>query len=92
MTTSSEPTTLPEYANNPFIRALPPLLSAKECLETLASRPEFKDEERTYPAHIRAHCLQRLNHYLEPLEQHLQLEMIFSTLIRQGYLGRNPRD
>ncbi len=79
---------LPEY-DNPMIERLPPLLSQEEALGALANPPAFHPDERHYPAHIRAHCIQRLAHYFEPLDQHLQLEAMFAALIRQGYVGRS---
>jgi len=86
----SIPITLPEYANNPFITALPPLLSKLEQLEALAVKPMYDAKERLYPAHLRKHCLLRLGRYFEPLERQLQLAERFGILLRQGYIGRNP--
>jgi hypothetical protein len=86
----SIPITLPEYANNPFITALPPLLSKLEQLDALAVKPMYDAKERLYPAHLRKHCLLRLGRYFEPLERQLQLAERFGILLRQGYIGRNP--
>ncbi|WP_448208589.1 ATP-binding protein [Azospirillum sp. sgz302134] len=85
-----EPITLPEYRDNPFINRLPPILSAAEALERLTDLPAFDEAERRYPAHLRAHCVQRLGRYFDPLDRHILLESRFSMLVRQGYLGRNP--
>ncbi|WP_200478942.1 isocitrate lyase/phosphoenolpyruvate mutase family protein [Azospirillum brasilense] len=87
---ADEPATLPEYRDNPFISALPPILSTVEALERLTDLPRFDESERRYPAHLRAHCVQRLGRYFDPLDRHLLLESRFSMLVRQGYLGRNP--
>lgn len=81
---------LPEYQSNPFIAKLPPLLSQREVLSALASRPEFQARERNYPAQIRKHCIMRLSRYFEPLERQFQLAERFGMLLRQGYIGRNP--
>ncbi|MDD2869927.1 hypothetical protein [Neomegalonema sp.] len=81
---------LPEYAANPFIARLPPPLSVEAALAALTDLPSFNAEERLYPAHLRAHCIQRLGQYFEPLIRHLTLEQRIGLLIRQGYLGRNP--
>lgn len=86
----SIPITLPEYANNPFIMALPPLLSKLKQLEALAVKPMYDAKERLYPAYLRKHCLLRLGRYFEPLERQLQLAERFGILLRQGYIGRNP--
>ncbi|ACH84987.1 MULTISPECIES: ATP-binding protein [Acidithiobacillus] len=90
MTTRDDVTDLPEYRDNPFIAQLPPLLSAREALRTMAAPPIFNEKERGYAAHLRAHCVLRLKNYFEPLENHLQLEAKFGMLLRQGYLSRNP--
>ena len=92
MTTDSDDgsITLPEYRDNPFINCLPPILPATEALRRLTDLPRFDEAERHYPAHLRAHCVQRLGHYFDPLDRHLLLESRFSMLVRQGYIGRNP--
>lgn len=82
--------TLPEYRDNPFISTLPPILSVADALRQLTELPSFDEGERHYPAHLRAHCVQRLSRYFDPLDRHLTLESRFSMLIRQGYIGRNP--
>jgi len=81
---------LPEYECNPFIAKLPPLLSQQEVLNNLASRPNFQERERGYPAQIRKHCIMRLGRYFEPLERQFQLAERFGMLLRQGYIGRDP--
>jgi hypothetical protein len=86
----SIPITLPEYANNPFIDSLPPLLTKLEQLKALEVKPMYDAKERLYPAHLRKHCLLRLGRYFEPLERQLQLAERFGILLRQGYIGRNP--
>jgi hypothetical protein len=80
---------LPEYRDNPFIAALPPLWSTKETYKALALPPTFDIRERQYPDHIRPHCIMRLSRYFEPLDQHIMLSDRFGMLVRQGYVGRN---
>ncbi len=82
---------LPEYRDNPFINRLPPVLSISAALKALMDLPVYREEERLYPAHYRCHVLQRLGRHFVPLERHLQLEAGISVLIRQGYVGRNPK-
>ncbi len=81
---------LPEFSSNPFINQLPPQLSQRDALKFLSDPPYFKPEERNYPFHIRINCLYRLRRFFEPLDHHLRLETAFSTLLRQGYVSRNP--
>lgn len=94
MSKSKQPDTAPvlsEYADNPFISKLPPLRSQREYLDLLAARPAFDEWERTYPAHIRKHCIVRLVHYFEPLARQVELAERLDMLVRQGYIGRNPQ-
>lgn len=86
----SSPTSLPEYEGNPFIARLPPLLSQRQLLDSLAARPKFLEQERSYAASLRKHCIMRLGRYFEPLERQIQLADRFGMLLRQGYIGRNP--
>lgn len=90
MTNPEDETALPEYEANPFIASLPPLLPQHKVFSALASRPEFQERERRYPAQIRKHCIMRLGRYFEPLERQFQLFERFGMLLRQGYIGRNP--
>lgn len=83
---------LPEYQGNPLIEALPPVFSEREALEHTLQLPKLNPEERQLPGHIRAHAICRLfNSFFQPLPIHIELEKKISVLIRQGYLGRNPR-
>lgn len=81
---------LPEYRDNPFIAALPPLWSTLETYDRLLLKPLFDPRERQFPDHVRPHCIMRLFRYFDPLEQHLTLASRFGMLLRQGYVGRNP--
>ncbi|UTV81124.1 ATP-binding protein [Acidithiobacillus sp. YTS05] len=81
---------MPEFRDNPFINRLPPQLSQRNAWQFLSDPPEFNPEERTYPIQLRMNCLYRLRRFFEPLEHHLRLESAFSTLLRQGYVSRNP--
>ena len=83
---------LPEYRDNPLISCLPPILSQAEAFKALIDHPQFDPAERNAPDHIRLHMLQRLNHYFEPLAEHLKLESRLGLMIRQGYISRNPLD
>ncbi len=84
------PPELPEYRDNPFIAALPPLWSTTETYDRLRLLPHFDPAERQFADHVRPHCIMRLFRYFEPLEQHLTLANRFGMLLRQGYIGRNP--
>lgn len=79
-----------EYKGNPFIEAMPSILSNKDVIEKLATYPYFNEEERMCEKHIRLHIIQRIFQFFQPLPKHLELESSISRLIRQGYISRNP--
>ena len=79
-----------EYRNNPFIEALPPILSQEDVIERLSVYPSYDEKERLYDTKRRVHLTQRLYQYFQPLSLHFDLEDRFSRTIRQGYLSRNP--
>lgn len=91
MTTNETGCELPEYRDNPFIACLPPLETAADIYRRLRQPPSFDEKERQYPDHIRQHCIFRLARYFEPLEGHFELARKFDAVLRQGYIGRNPR-
>lgn len=87
------PLTLPEHRDNPFVAALPPLMSDQEVIASLSEEPYFDEGERTYPDHQRRACIMRLSrHYFKPLGRHLTLEARLAHLVREGYDGRNISD
>ncbi|PKR78151.1 transposase [Halalkalibacillus sediminis] len=81
---------LTEYQGNPFIEALPPILSIEEAYELLSYYPPYDNEERNLPVHQRLHAILRLKRVFEPLERTLELEKTFSKIIRHSYINRNP--
>ncbi|GMO01637.1 ATP-binding protein [Parageobacillus thermoglucosidasius] len=81
---------IPEYAGNPLIEALPPILSIKEAYKKMLVQPLYNESERELSEELRYQMLFRLQHFFQPVSQHLDLERRFSRLIRTGYLSRNP--
>lgn len=79
-----------EYSGNPFIEALPDILSSEEVVDELVIYPKYNNEERMLENHYRIHLTQRLFQCFQPLMVHLDLESRISRVIRQGYLARNP--
>ena len=79
-----------EYNDNPFIEALPNILSSEEVVDNLVIYPNHKDEERRLENQYRIHLTQRLFQCFQPLMIHIDLESRISRVIRQGYLARNP--
>ena len=83
-------TVLPDYAGNPLIEALPAILSADQAMKQLGHPIQFSKTEREYPAHLRLHCLKRLENLVVALPLHIRFESEISILLRGGYVSRNP--
>jgi hypothetical protein len=81
---------VPAYRNNPLIEALPPILSRAEAAAKLTLEVPYDPAIRAEDACIREHALADLNHFFQPLSQHLLLESAISRTLRFGYTGRNP--
>ncbi len=80
-----------DFAGNPWIEALPDILSPEQVIEALSSYPPMDSLERQLEPHLRIHLIpQRLSQYFQPLEQHLMLYDAISSILRSGYLDRNP--
>ncbi|NRD76569.1 ATP-binding protein [Bacillus sp. BRMEA1] len=79
-----------EYKGNPLIEALPPIYSKEEVIGKLSYYPMFDVSEREMESHHRFHLIQRLFNIFQVFPNHLILNDKIGTLIRQGYVGRNP--
>lgn len=78
------------YKHNPYIEALPPILTKEDIINRLRRRPSFSEAERSRPAEQRLHAVQKIANLVEPMCIHLELENRFSRMIRNGYMARNP--
>lgn len=81
-----------EYNGNPLIESLPKLENEKQIVRKLVSVPIYKEEEISLDSSIRLHILQRLYQLFQPLPKHIEIWNMINTLIRQGYIARNPFD
>ncbi|MBH9968631.1 AAA family ATPase [[Bacillus] enclensis] len=79
-----------EYAGNPLIEALPPIMSVFEAYEKMQCLPPYDERERELSEELRYHMLFRLQTFFQPVSKHIELERRISRLIRSGYLTRNP--
>lgn len=84
------PQELEEYENNPFIEALPPLFDTDDVIERFTFYPLIQDQDRHKKSNVRYHMIKRLKNFTQPLEIHFSIEQNLSTMIRRGYLARNP--
>jgi hypothetical protein len=81
-----------EYNDNPYIQALPPIEDNETIIRNLMMNPDFNVTDRELDSTIRLHILHRLYSLFQPLPKHIQIHNTISTLIRQGYIARNPFD
>ncbi len=85
------PQVIEDYRDNPFIEALPPIVSsATEAVKMLSVKPPYDESECELDTYYRLHCTMRLSRYFQPLYTHLDIEQRISRSIRQGYVNRNP--
>lgn len=54
--------------------------------------PDYDEEMRLLPMHLRAHAAMDLLHFFQPLPIHMRLEGMTSRVVRDSYLSRNPMD
>src|SRR5690606_35031143 len=83
---------LPEYIQNPFIEALPPIFNEDDVLDRFMVTPRISEQDKQSETNIRYHVLKRVKNFIQPLPIHFEVERRLSTLIRRGYLARNPLD
>lgn len=79
-----------DYTNNPYIEALPELLTSQEVISKLAFYPDYDVSERSIESHYRIHMINRLFQIFQPLPMSIELESKISRAVRQGYISRNP--
>lgn len=79
-----------DYAGNPLTESLPPIHTRNEVAHLLAVYPSFDANERQESGEYRFHYIQRTFDYFQPMTKHIALERKISTIIRQGYINRNP--
>jgi hypothetical protein len=81
-----------EYACNPFIEALPKIFSVEDVVDRFTVLPEISEKDRNKDENLRYHIIKRAKNFIQPLPIHVKLERKISSLIRRGYLSRNPID
>lgn len=81
-----------EYSNNPFIEALPNIFSEDDVIDRFSVTPIIDKKDRDMASNLRYHIVKRAKNFVQPLPVHFKVERRLSTLIRRGYLARNPID
>lgn len=78
------------FTGNPFIEALPPPISNANISKLLVEDIDFASEDRELPPHLRLYSLEQLLYWRFPRGFQFELVQLFSTVVRMGYLNRNP--
>lgn len=82
---------LEEYKDNPCIEALPHIFNDIEVLSNFTLYPkDIEEMEKQQDVNVRYHMIKRLKGFIQPLDKHLKIEHTLSSMIRRGYLARNP--
>lgn len=81
---------LDEYNENPLIQALPKFKSKEEIIKELSFFPKLDKSDKELAENIRIHLLQRIYKIFQPLPKHVEIFNLIDTLIKQGYVARNP--
>lgn len=90
---SYQSTGVKRYDGNPFIEALPPILSVAQAAKSIKGEVEFHPSDRLANPKSRMHMLvSLLDDYFQPLSQHVQLQEKIDMMLRMGYVGRNISD
>jgi len=81
---------LPEYQNNPLIECLPPILSKQEVIDMMFFRPEVPSDIQNIPPEVRFHLINRIKSAYFPGPEIIEIERNVSSMLRNGYILRNP--
>jgi hypothetical protein len=73
-----------------LIETLPPLYTRDEVSALLQRVPPYDNSDRLLSVQERLQLLAAVPAFFQPLPQHLDLAETMATMIRQGYVGRNP--
>lgn len=90
---SYQSTGIKRYDGNPFIEALPPILSVAQAGNSIKGKVDFHPSDRLSSPKSRMHmAVSLLDDYFQPLSQHVQLQEKIDMMLRMGYVGRNISD
>lgn len=80
----------PAEAGNPFLEALPPVWEEEELGRSLVRCDPFDPSLRTRRREVRLAALDQIKFYYQPLPRDMTLAFDILSVIRAGYLDRNP--
>jgi hypothetical protein len=80
-----------EYNSNPFIQTLPTIRDKEEIVTILSQNLKISKKELEADEYVRIHMLSRVyKGVFQVLPIHIKVFNMIDTLIRQGYVDRNP--
>jgi hypothetical protein len=83
---------VPLYRGNPWIEALPPMISRTEAERRMARNVPYEPAHSQVDAHVRLHMVGQLQHWLQPLAVNVDLHQRIDVMLRSSYVNRNPVD
>lgn len=86
-----KPQRIARFRGKRLIEALPLALSEAALADFLTVLPSFDAEEREWETHERMQQTMQLSNLLIPFERNLRLARAIDAMMREGYLGREPR-
>lgn len=81
---------VPSFQGHPFIEALPSPREKEEIFKQMRIRPIYEDQHRYYTREERLLLLGHGRRFFEPLSMNFNLASRFDSMLRHGYVGRNP--
>ncbi|EHJ01946.1 Tn7-like transposition protein C [Clostridium sp. DL-VIII] len=79
-----------EEFNNPYIQVLPDIIPKEQIVNELLFKPKIKKDELALPKEFKLNILPRIYKVFQPLPLHIEIWNMINSLIRQGYIARNP--
>jgi hypothetical protein len=83
-------TNIPDYAGNPLIEALPVFQSNKEVYELLRQKRTSHNDLKLLTPQDRQELIYLAREFFKPHSQVMYLYSVISSMIRIGYVNRNP--
>lgn len=78
------------WLDNPMVEALPMILTDDEFGRAARFFPPHQAELRNHANHARLMYVRRALQFFAPMEKHLLMYQRFASIIRDGYVARNP--
>ncbi|HEU5374079.1 MAG TPA: ATP-binding protein [Ktedonobacteraceae bacterium] len=81
---------IPCFQGNPLTEALPPSAEKEDIFKRMRIRPLYEELHRHYTREERLLLLGHGKRFFEPLSMNFNLASRFDSILRHGYVGRNP--